>query len=329
MIFNRCGPRCGVILAAYCLCASASCTQLLVRPYRNDALATGYRYPLGEKYVEVDHLKICFEEFGQGETVLILPGLGTSIDFYQENIPALAAHYHVVALDLPGFGKSDKPDVPYKLTWTCEVILKFMDVMKIDKAHVIGGSMGGHLAMMLALDHRERVQSIVLMGSTGDWRSPGPVLRAGVNACWNEAIVTEYIRGHWPSIFRKLIRHPTPMTDQILKAQMAVRANKQLFFPEGRASARTIMSIYASSCRDRLPSIQVPTLLIWGEDDEIHTVKHARFMHEHIPGSQLIVLNDAGHWAMIDRRDRFNHEVLEFFEHATRPQTPVAMQHEP
>jgi pimeloyl-ACP methyl ester carboxylesterase len=135
-----------------------------------------------------------------------------------------------------------------------------------------------------------------------------------VKAVWSERIVTEYIRGHWPSIFKKLVRHPTPMTDQLLKAQMAVRANKVLFYPEGRASARTIMGIYACSCRDRLSSIQVPTLLIWGEHDEIHTIKHGRYMHSHIPGSKLVVLADAGHWAMIDQRDRFNSELLLFFE---------------
>src|SRR5438552_7452473 len=92
-------------LFCFLLAATTGCaplTDLRLRGYRDDQRVEHYQYALGERYMDVDSLSLCYQEFGQGPDVLILPGLGTSIDFWQQNIPALAKSYHVVALDVPG-----------------------------------------------------------------------------------------------------------------------------------------------------------------------------------------------------------------------------------
>lgn len=303
--------------------AAASCTDLRLRPYRDDGLLAEYHYALGERFAEVDGLKLCYQDYGHGDDVLILPGLGTSIDFWQRNVPALAEQFHVVAVDPPGFGKSEKPDASYELSWICARILAFMDTRSLLRVSIIGGSMGGHLGLLLALNHSDRVRSLVMMGSTGDWPHPGPLLDLSLKTLWNEALVTNYLRGHWPTIFQKMITHSTDMSRRLFRVQMAERADRARYAAEGRASARALRSIVYSSCRDRLADVRVPVLLIWGESDSIHPAADARYMHSRIPRSTLVLLHDSGHEAMIDQPDQFNQAVIAFLRTAAPVASPM------
>jgi 4,5:9,10-diseco-3-hydroxy-5,9,17-trioxoandrosta-1(10),2-diene-4-oate hydrolase len=287
-------------------------------------LLENYQYALGEQYIDVDGVKLCYQDVGHGDTVLILPGLGTSIDFWQITIPKLAEHFRVVAVDLPGFGKSDKPDASYELSWIDDKILAFMDARNIPKANIIGGSMGGHLGLLLALDHPDRVEKLVMMGSTGDWKPPSFLFDFVLNDVWNERLITDYLRYHWPEFFPLMISHPSEMTQRLFQYQMALRADYCRYWPEGRASARALRSIFHSSCRERFSHLQTPLLLLWGENDRIHTLRHARFMHERTPGSQLDIVPDSSHEVMIDQPERFNSAVISFFK-STPQHEPIAM----
>jgi pimeloyl-ACP methyl ester carboxylesterase len=246
------------------LVAVEGCTELAVAPYRDQALVRDYRYALGEKYIDVDGLRLCYQERGQGETVLVLPGLATSIDLWQLNIPALAEHCHVVALDPPGFGKSDKPDASYDLAWLRDRILAFMDARGIRRASLIGGSLGGQLALMVAMERPECVDKLVLMGSSGGWPPPGFLLAGGLRVFWNDALVTDHLRRNWPDIYHKMFIRQTPVTQVWFRYEMAVRADPARFGPEGRAASRALLSIFFHSCLGRLAGLRQPTLLIWG-----------------------------------------------------------------
>jgi 4,5:9,10-diseco-3-hydroxy-5,9,17-trioxoandrosta-1(10),2-diene-4-oate hydrolase len=266
----------------------------------------------------VEGLKLCYQEKGQGEPVLILPGLGTSIDFWQLVIPSIAQKYHVVAVDLPGFGKSDKPDAAYDLLWISERIRAFMDAKGLARASIIGGSLGGHLALLLALDHPERVAKLVLMGSSGTWPRPGPLLDLALKSLWNDAIVTDHLRRAWPDIFAKMSESRTPLTQTLLRYQMAIRANAKRFAPEGRAASRALRSIFYSSCRDRLPEVAVPVLLIWGEADQIHPPAEGVYFRKHLPDSRLVGVPGSRHEVMIDQPAVFIQAVLAFLERGTQ-----------
>jgi pimeloyl-ACP methyl ester carboxylesterase len=277
--------------------ASTSCTDLLLARYRNEALLADYKYRLGEEYLEADGIRFCYQEHGQGEPLVILPGLGTSIDFWQLNVPTLAEHFHVFAVDLPGFGKSDKPDVSYDLMWLTDQVLAFMDAKHIERADFIGGSMGGHIALLLALHHPERVDRLVIMGSSGTW---------------NQWLVADHLRRMWPHIYWSLTNRRPPMTHALFDYQMALRADGRRFAREGRACARALRSIFYHSCRHQLQEIQAPVLLIWGEDDPIHPLKSAEYFATHLPHARLVLVPGAAHEVMIDDPELFNDEVIAF-----------------
>ncbi len=189
----------------------ASCGDLRLMTYRDDPLIRSYTYVLGEQYLSVGGIRYCYQERGEGETVLILPGLATSIDFWQENIPVLASQYHVVALDPPGFGKSDKPDASYELNWIVDRVVDFMDAKGLQRVTVIGGSLGGHLGLLLALKHPERVSKLVLMGSVGDWPAPTVMMATTTRPKWCVAMAASKTR----NLPRKPAVKGTPASDAI------------------------------------------------------------------------------------------------------------------
>lgn len=297
--------------------ACPSCTDLLLARYRDDQYLTGHHYALGEQYVVVDGIRFCYQECGEGPTVVILPGLGTNIDFWQRTIPVLARSFHVIAVDPPGIGRSDKPDASYDLIWICDRLKAFLDARGVAHASFIGGSFGGHLAALLALRYSERVDKLVLMGSSGFWEKPGPLLRVAFALLWNDAIVADHMRRAWPDIFSRLFIRQTPLTRELLRYQMAVRAVGSVYEAEGLAFSRTLRSIFCHSLRGDLERLRQPVLLIWGEYDAVHLPKDAVYFRDHIPDSRLVVVPNSGHEVMIDQMAVFDRLVTAFLRDGT------------
>jgi pimeloyl-ACP methyl ester carboxylesterase len=296
----------------------ASCTDLQLRKYRDDALVRQYHYALGEQYTQVNGLNICYQEAGQGdETILIIPGLGTSVDFWQLVIPPMAEHYRVVAMDPPGFGKSDKPDVKYSLKWITQQIVDFMNERGIDRATLMGGSLGGHLAAMVAIHHPQRVDRLILMGSCGAWPEPSIFVIAGLETLWQDPIVVDHLRRNWPKIYRDIISSDDAVARELLRYQMALRANRRAFWPEGRAASRSLKSIFYNSCRPCMDRITQPTLLVWGEDDRIHLLSEGIYFRQHLPDARLVIVPNSAHEVILDQPAVMIDLVLRFMRGGT------------
>lgn len=122
-------------------------------------------YDLETNHAEFDRWKIHYHMSGRGEPLLLIHGIGASLYCWRWILPLLRDHFKVVALDLPGFGQSSKPtDVSYGLDEQCERILQFLDTLKIKRFHVVGNSMGGNIALWLALVAPERVMNVGVIG---------------------------------------------------------------------------------------------------------------------------------------------------------------------
>lgn len=295
----------------------SACTDLQLRKWRNDALIDSYRYQLGEQFVEVNGIRICYQEFGGGPTVVILPGLGSNLDYWADAVAFLAASNHVIAIDAPGYGLSEKPDGTYDITWMAEQIVAFLDAKSIARATLMGQSMGAHLAVIIADRHPERVDKLVLEGSIANWPTAGPILAGGFRYIWNDAVTMDHLRRNWPDIVTKLSIHDTPARERILRYQMAVRANGERYRPEGLSSSRTLRSILLTSLRERLATICIPVLLIWGANDRIHSVDNGIELRSLLDDSRLVVIADAGHGAMMDQPGEFSRLVQRFIEGGT------------
>jgi 2-hydroxymuconate-semialdehyde hydrolase len=247
---------------------------------------------------------------GSGEAVLLLHGSGPGVTAWANwrlTIPALARHFRVTAPDVLGFGYTDRPtDVTYDLdAWTAHA-LGVLDALDIERAHVIGNSFGGSLALSLAINHPERVNRLVLMGSVG---VPFEI-SAGLDAVW----------GYTPSVENMqellcLFAYDAALTGGDL-AELRYRASirpgvQEAFsamFPAPHQQALAAMTHDTEQIR----SIAAPTLIVHGRDDKVIPLTNSLALVELIDDSQLHVFGRCGHWTQIEHADEFNDLVIDF-----------------
>lgn len=281
---------------------SARVAPLTVAPV---AQATAAAAQQGAKEVSVFGQKIHYVEAGSGPVVVLLHGLGGNSLNWAFNMPALAQKYRVVVPDQIGFGRSDKPFINYRVGTYVDFLDKFLDELKIEKATLVGNSMGGWISALYALQRPARVERLVLVDAAG-FRPPKEfdlAVLSGLNPSTREAM-------------RQLA--------------VLVFANKQLFASDAaidlmmtqRISAGdgyTIQSLVESIYRGedmldgKLSAIKQPTLIIWGREDGLTPLAREgeRFKRE-IPAAQLVVFDNCGHVPQVEKAADFNAAVLKF-----------------
>ncbi|HEY0461757.1 MAG TPA: alpha/beta fold hydrolase [Pyrinomonadaceae bacterium] len=260
-----------------------------------------------DKSVTIFGAKIRYTEAGDAtkSTVILLHGLGGNAENWQYNVAALAANYHVIVPDQIGFGKSDKPLLKYRVGTYVDFLDKFMAELKIEKAALVGNSMGGWVAGLTAIKYPNRVEKIVLADAAG-------ILPAVINFDdiyqLNNSTRDE-IRANMKRIFANpLLQNNEALVDQFLT--LRITAN----------DGYTINSLIESIRRKedfldaRLGEIKKPALIIWGRQDGLLPLADGEKFNKGIAGSQLIVFDQCGHAPMVEKAADFNREVLKFLD---------------
>jgi pimeloyl-ACP methyl ester carboxylesterase len=229
-----------------------------------------------------------WRECGTGEPVLLLHGLMGEMHHWQATLNTLGSFRRAVALELPIFD----PDLSeISLSTLCEWVRGFMEAQTMPEAVVGGNSLGGHVALELALAHPDRVSGLVLTGSSGLFERS---FTRGVPHRPN----AEWVREKMEEIFY----------DPALVTPEWVAAVQRLVTTRGSA-LRVLQAARASKHRnmeDCLPAIRVPTCIIWGEEDRITPPEVARRFHALIPRSDLFLVPRCGHAPMLERPEAFN-----------------------
>ncbi len=260
--------------------------------------------------IVVDGIKTSYMEEGSGSPVLFIHGLGGYKENWEANLPAFAARHRAIALDLPGFGASDKPDVPYGPPWHAEFVLKFISTLGLSRVSLVGNSMGGHICSLIGATRPEIAEKIVLANATG---ALGAELAKG--ALTPDLIEMmgpvnpgeDFIRMFMGVIFFK----QGPYSEKMVKRALAD-------YEGGDLPAR--FNAYVKSMRgilghDMVPlygKIKAPTLVLWGENDAFVPLKHGHPIAEGIPGAKKAILPECGHVPMIEKPEEFNRIVMEF-----------------
>ncbi len=269
------------------------------------ALATFAQSQAGlpeDKVTSVFGQNMIYFEAGQGPTVILLHGLGAVKEIWLGNFGAVAAKYHVYAIDQIGFGHSDKPLLEYRIATFSDFLYGFMQSQNITKASLIGNSMGGWVALDFATQHPEMVDRLVLVDSAG-LSFLAPPLAIDLNPAslaatrkmleaifYNKAFVTD---ASVQRIFADHMRHNDGYTIQTTLA--GILAGKQ--FEDAKLS-----------------TIHAPTLIVWGHDDELLPPVYGDKLHDGIAGSRLVTFDRCGHVPQLEKAAEFNQAVLEFLE---------------
>ncbi|MBP6004730.1 MAG: alpha/beta hydrolase [Pyrinomonadaceae bacterium] len=266
---------------------------------------TAFSQAQQEKSVTVFGAKINYIEAGDPgkPKIILLHGLGGSSANWMTNTAALAQNYHVIVLDQLGFGKSDKPSLKYRVATFADFLDKFMSELKIDKASLVGNSMGGWVAGLMAIKYSSRVEKIVLADAAGV--VPANYSEADLYQLNNST--RDEIRANMKRIFANpLFQNNEALVDQFMTAR--VTAN------DGGTINSVIESIKRKEdfLNDRLGEIKKPTLIIWGKQDGLLPVADAYTFNKGIAGSELVIFDGCGHLPQFEKAAEFNKAVLAF-----------------
>ena len=253
---------------------------------------------------------------GEGPPLLLIHGFGGEIWVWEKQVSALSQRYRLYIPDLLGYGYSDRPKVDYTPTLFIDSIRQLMDHLGVHRASLIGNSMGGGIAWAFALSHPERVDKLVLIDSIPPDLLPevrNPSFR------WFLAIrnlpllpslaVSLHTRGMLRTTLKEMVHDDRLITDAVVERQYQIGR----IGGTGRVMTSTARQVAEVKRHEgALAALAKPTLIIWGEQDEVFAVSVGKQLHSLIKTSELLVVKDSGHMPMWERPDETNRAILEF-----------------
>jgi len=252
----------------------------------------------------------------EGPPLVLIHGIGASVESWAETVRPLAKTHRVYALDLVGFGQSDKPDAPYTLSFLAQFVADFMEGQDIGRASIIGHSLGGGVALKLALEHAEKVDKLVLVSSAGLGREGHIFFKLGSLPLVGE-VLTRPNRERTAQFLEEMFYDPEMVTDELvdLNYDLMSRPGAQEAYLAALRSIATVFGARKTVIRsivDNLDEVTAPTLVVWGEQDAMLPVSHAHVAAEAIPDARLHIFERCGHCAPMERAEAFNALVSEF-----------------
>jgi pimeloyl-ACP methyl ester carboxylesterase len=276
-------------------------------------------------FVEIEGLRVHHVHGGKGSPpVLFVHGLGSAGYLeWRHNLGAVAGAHRVFAPDLPGFGRSERPDAGYGVPLFARVIHEYIRRHRI-RPVLVGASMGGRVALEVALEHPESVRKLVLVNSLG-------VVRPSVQPFYPLVLVPRLGEGLLGLVREGLHRLPPNVIRRIVRRYLGARGRaiddaylsgmREMYADESyvRAYARTVRALASptairgsNALVERLAVSGLPVLMVWGARDPLFPVERARAVHRRLPGAWLAVMDDAGHAPQAEQPETFNRILEEF-----------------
>lgn len=248
---------------------------------------------------------------GAGEEVVFLHGTSGHLEAFVRTLPAHAQRYSCHAIDMLGHGYTGKPDHPYEIPRYVEHLLAYLDAAGIERAHLVGESLGGWVAAWLASERPERVATLQLVAAGGT--KADPTIMERIRRSTEEAVRTDDV-GLTRKRLELLMHDPADVTDELVAVRHAIYHQ-----PGFVANLHNLLCLQDMETRqrnllrpDRLGTITAPTLVVWGRQNPFGEVPEAHALAEAVPGARLELLDECGHWPQHEQVERYTALSLEF-----------------
>lgn len=278
-----------------------------------------HRLPLHS--VLVDGQRLAYLDEGEGPPMILIHGFGGSMWQWEYQSTALAGNFRVLTLDLLGSGFSDKPDLEYRPEEVLHYFRGFMDALGIDRATLIGNSMGAGVALAMALTHPERVDRLVLISglppNVKD-KLASPLIKRAVESSaptWLVRLASWFAGSSATErILKEIVYDHRQLTPAVLERSSRNRRASNFIGPV-LAMGRTV-PLWEKDYAPRLSTIRAPTLMLWGEEDKVFPIAVGRELAATLPQAQFVAVPRAGHIPQWERPAEVNRAILDFL---TRP----------
>jgi len=258
--------------------------------------------------IEANGIRMNYELSGKkGAPVVVLShSLSCNLLMWNPQIDALNPYFQVLRYDTRGHGATDAPSGPYTLELLAEDITGLLDALGMDRVHFVGLSMGGMIGQCLALSHPHRLKSLVLCDTAS-------IVPAEAQPLWQERLHKVSKKGMEALFEETLERWFTPAFLR-QNPPMVKLIRKQILATPVAGYIGCAEAIRRLNYLDRISEIKTPTLIMVGEDDPGTPVSASEAMHEHIAGSNLVVLPSARHLSNVEQTEAFNAALLKFLK---------------
>ncbi|HSC82250.1 MAG TPA: alpha/beta hydrolase [Pseudomonas sp.] len=256
-------------------------------------------------YFEHAGCQLHYEDRGQGEPVLLVHGLGSSIQDWEFQIPELARTRRVLAIDVRGHGRSGKPHVAYQMSDFAADVIALIEHLKLPQVHLVGISMGGMIGFQVGVERPELLSSLTIVNSAPE------VIARTLNERWqlikrktlSRLLSLETIG---KGLARILFPHPE-------QAELRQKIEQRWPQNDKRAYLASLEAILGWSVREQLGVISCPTLVISGDRDYTPVARKQAYVDE-MPNARLVVIEQSRHATPMDQPQRFNATLLEFLD---------------
>jgi 2-hydroxy-6-oxonona-2,4-dienedioate hydrolase len=285
------------------------------------------------RFVLTGRYQTHYIECGDGEPVVMVygGGPGASGEFgWRNNITSIGRYGRGIAIDMLGFGLSDKPaEIEYSPQALVRHLSAFIDALCLEQVNLVGNSLGAYVVAKYALDNPDRVRKLLLVGSGTIATAMGldPGMTPGLQRLANYDGTKESLRG---LIQHVMLHHPERITEEQVEkrhqqAQLpGVMEAQQSFLNYLRNRRKEPNQAQLYDMRHRLPQMTIPILFIWGEYDTLSSPVVAEQLETFLPNARFIRFKDSGHVVQNDEPERFNSVALEFFFNVADAESAIA-----
>ncbi|MHA1254750.1 MAG: alpha/beta fold hydrolase [Promethearchaeota archaeon] len=280
---------------------------------------------MADEFVEVNGIKLCYDVHGNGDPVVLLHGFSDRKEHWRAQVDDLSKHFKVIRLDNRGAGKSERPDGEYSMEVYASDVAGLMECLEINKAHIIGHSMGGMISQNLAISYPNKVNKLILLNTLPGFKPPGEPLEdfvtmqresaiKGQEAILNDpdnAFVdgakTSYSRKFW-----KLMKEDPKKRFHGIWSVEDLIDEKINYGPTAIDLSNQTHALSTHNTYERLHEIKSEVLIISAEKDKSCPVSMGEKIHELIPNSKFIVIEGAAHQDILERAPEINKYIIDF-----------------